>query len=155
MGRPLRRRRVARAGGITRLGFGLEHLDGAPVYLAAKADGITAYVARLNDGTLCILAASSGDGAAMTCGTYEMAASGRVTLRTQNRPDDPSYFVGIAPNDATGIQVEGKQGVVDNNVFIATGGAATDTYTITGDGGKQATVDMAIDRVPAEAQQSG
>jgi hypothetical protein len=91
----------------------------------------------------------------MTCGTSEMAAGGHVTLRTQNRPDDPSHFVGIAPNDATGVQVDGTAGIVDKNVFIATGASDTGTYTITGDGGKQTTVDMAIDQVPNEAQQSG
>ena len=142
----------------TAIGLGdpiLEYLDGAPLYLAAQANGITAYVAELKDGTFCVLAASGGDGVAMTCGTSDMVGSGQVTLRTQNRPDDPSYFVGIAPNDATGVQVDGRPGVVDNNVFIATGKATTDTYTITGDGGKRTTIDMEIDQVPNQAQQSG
>lgn len=149
---------TARVPDATVIGLGdpiLDYLDGAPVYLASESDGITAYVAQLDDGTLCVLAASSNDGVAMTCGTLEMAASGNVTLRTQNRPDDPSYFVGIAPNDATGVQVAGKAGVVDNNVFIAVGEASSDTYTITGAEGKQVTVDMSIDQVPNEAQQSG
>jgi hypothetical protein len=149
---------TARVPDATAIGLGdpiLEYLSGAPVYLAAQANGITAYVAELKDGTLCVLAASAGDGVAMTCGTSDMAGSGNVALRTQNRPDDPSYFVGIAPNDATGVRVDDQAGVVDNNVFIAVGKAKTDTYTITGDGGKQSTIDMAIDQVPKEAQQSG
>lgn len=139
------------------LGLGqpvLDLLDGAPIYRAIESAGVTAYVANLSDGSLCIVAASRLDGTAMTCGTVGMAAAGQVTLRTQNRPHDPSLFVGIAPNDATGIQVDGQPGTVGNNAFIAIGSPTTGTYTLTGTGGKQVTVDMAIDQIPIESSGS-
>lgn len=126
-------------------------LDGAVLHLAAQLDGATAYVAQLTDGSLCVLAASAQDGTAMTCGTTETAAGGHVALRTQDRPDDPSLFVGIAPNDVSEVEVDGISGVVANNAFIAVGGPGTDTFILHGDRGQRVSVDMAIDEAVQEA----
>ena len=103
------------------------YLGGASVYRATEAAGVTAYVAELADGSLCVIGTQVDDGTTMTCGTRDMAAVGQVTYRSQNRPGDPSYFVGIAPNDATGVAVDSKAGHVANNVFIAVGSPTTDS----------------------------
>lgn len=132
-----------------------DELEGSTIYRSAQSDGITAYIASLDDGSLCVLAASETDGTAMTCGTAEMASAGRLGLRTQNRPQDPSLFVGIAPNDVTGIQVDGDYGVVSKNAYIASGSPDTDTYTLEGADGQQVTVDMSIDQTLTEQPGSG
>lgn len=125
-----------------------DYLDGASVYRASQAAGITAYVAELADGSLCVIGTQAGDGTTMTCGTPEMAAVGQVTYRSQNRPDDLSYFVGIASNDVTGIAVDSKAGHVASNVFIAVGSPTTDAFIIEGADGTSVTVDMNVDQEP-------
>lgn len=131
----------------------LDYLGGAPIYNTTSANGVTAYIAELNDGSLCILTTAVGDGVTMTCGTYAMAAAGQVTIRSQNRPTDPSYFIGIAPNDVTTVQVDGKAGTVKNNVFIAIGSPRSATYKIQDATGKSATVAMNIDPPATVSQQ--
>lgn len=132
-----------------------EELEGSTIYRSAESDAVSVYIADLEDGSLCVLAASESDGIAMTCGTAEMAAAGRVGLRTQNRPQDPSLFVGIAPNDVTGVRVDGESGVVSNNAYIASGSPDTDTYTLEGADGQQVTIDMSIDQTFTEQPGSG
>lgn len=137
------------------LGLGepiIEHIDGAPIYRAASAAGITAYVTKLADQSICVIAAAEAADVTMTCGTSEMAAAGRVVLRTQDRPTDPSYFVGVMPNDATGAEVDGRSAVVGENAFIAVGTATSGAYAITGDDGQRVDVDMHIDQVPDGGQ---
>ena len=135
------------------LGLGqpiLDMIDGSSIYESAQSAGVTAYVVSLDDGSLCVLAVSASDGTAMTCGTAELAAAGRVVLRSQNRPEDPSLFVGIAPNDVTGVEVDGRAGVVFRNAFIASGSPTDDAYTLEGESGLHVTVDMNIDQTLAE-----
>lgn len=148
----------AREGDPQEAGFDepvLDVLADSTVYESAQSDGVTAYIASRDDGSLCVLAVSETDGTAITCGSVEAAAAGHLALRTQNRPQDPSLFVGIAPNDVTGIQVDGDYGVVSKNAFIASGSPTTDTYTLEGADGQRVTVDMNIEQDLAEQPGSG
>ncbi|HEX6299384.1 MAG TPA: hypothetical protein VF148_02835 [Acidimicrobiia bacterium] len=125
----------------------LDILTGASIYRAADSDGLTAYVARLEDGSLCLIATSAADGGAMTCGTMDSVAAGRLVLRSQNQPGDPSLFVGIAPNDVIDVQVDGTSTFLANNVFVGSGLPTTDEYSLTGESGQRVTVDMNVDGV--------
>lgn len=118
-------------------------LNGAPVHLALSTDVATAWLAEMTDGSICVVARDTG-GFAATCGDMQQVAAGAVVLRVQNRADDPTLFVGIAPNDLRGASVGGNSAVVDNNVWIATGSPSDDTYTVSSDVAR-VTIDMNAD----------
>jgi hypothetical protein len=128
----------------------LEFLDGSSLYESVQSEGVAVYIAELADGSLCVLAVSTGDGTVMTCGAMEAVAAGQVAFRSQNRPQDPSLFVGIASNDVNSIKVGDRVGVVSDNAFLATGGPSDDVYTLGGESGLEISVDMNIDQTYAE-----
>jgi hypothetical protein len=107
-----------------------EELKGSTIALAHNQSDFMLYIAEKPNADLCVLVMMPGDWT-MNCAPADVAADGRLAVRGQNSESAPSFFVGVAPNDVTGVSIgSGAKASIENNVWWADGTTSDDTYII-------------------------